>query len=113
MIDRLFPLAPIKHSFWIIAALNFADYLLTSAIITAGGQEANPYVQYYIDMFGSVGILIAKSIPLLILGYIVFLRWHLVRPEIQFTVELSLLASKYAYGAVILYSISVLLALNF
>ena len=61
------------YLFWILVVLNIADVSFTTMILNRGGEEANPYVNFFIQQFGTTwGILIAKVPPFVWLWYIIY-----------------------------------------
>lgn len=96
--------------FWTLLALNVADFALTASIIDSGGGEANPYVDWYIGHWGSFGIVLAKAIPFLLLGWVIEFRWSQVRPQTRRLIKPILVKANLAYAAVVMYSMYVLVA---
>ena len=82
--------------FWTLAALNVADVVLTTMIINAGGEEANPYVDFFIQQFGTTwGILVAKVPPFVWLWYIIYkLRNQMTANDVKYT--------SYVLGVIVL-----------
>ena len=97
-----------KFLFWCLVALNSLDVLLTTLVLAAGGSEANPYMQLYIDQFGYAGLTIAKFPPLAILGLVIHFRWDKLRPSWQNSVRRILFAMNICFTGIILYSLFVL-----
>lgn len=97
-----------KILFWGLVALNGLDILLTTLILIAGGSEANPLIQLYIDQLGYVGITIAKIPPLVLLGFMIHTRWNQIRPQFQTVIRWVLLAMNIVFAGVAVYSVTLL-----
>ena len=93
----------VVNLFIIAVILNIADTLLTIAIMEAGGSEANPYVDWYIQQFGYIGIVIAKVIPFSVLGF-TFLKYHEVGPYIREVIHRGLYFVCMAYSVLVCYA---------
>lgn len=66
----------------LLVLLNLVDVGLTAVILERGGQEANPWVDMFIQSYGNVGMLFAKS-PVLLLGAVIFTCWDHLRVSMQ------------------------------
>lgn len=69
--------------FWLLVALNWLDFWLTSQILLNGGVEANPIVDYFIHLFGNVGIIAAKAPALALVGLLVHVLWDKINEKWQ------------------------------
>jgi len=94
-----------KILYWCLVALNLADFWLTSLILTRGGSEANPYVAWFIEQFGHIGIIYAKAPFLLILGIIIYGFWDHIRPSVQESMHNIILLVVGAFILLNLYSL--------
>jgi hypothetical protein len=98
-----------KLVFWSLAALNLLDYWLTSLILKSGGYEMNPLQNWFIEQFGTIGILYLKVPLLLILGYAVYFRWHELSEGVCKFAELLMYTSVGLYCIVVTWSVGIYL----
>lgn len=94
-----------KILFWCLVALNLIDFWLTSLILNYGGEEFNPYVAWYIEQFGHIGIIYAKVPFIIILGVIIYGFWNRIRPMVQESAHSVLLLVVGAFIILNLYSL--------
>ena len=60
--------------YFLLIILSIADYWTTFIILSHGGVEKNPLVNFFIKRWGiKLGILVIKAIPLLAMGVLVYL----------------------------------------
>lgn len=58
----------------VLIILNVADYKTTFIILSKGGVEKNPLVNWCIKRWGiKRGIIYIKAVPLIVMGFLVFL----------------------------------------
>ena len=94
-----------KTLFWCLVALNLTDFWLTSLILDSGGIEYNPYVNWFIEKFGHIGIIYAKAPFLIALGIVVYGFWDHVRPKMQDSMHNIILLVIGAFICLNLYSL--------
>lgn len=105
MLHVIFPPRSISFLFWTAVLLNVADIQLTIAILNAGGTEANPYVNLFIEMFGYAGLWLVKIIPFGILAFALFWHWNELSPKFQTFTKRILVAVNIAYTVLVFYSL--------
>lgn len=60
--------------YFLLIILSIADYWTTFIILSHGGVEKNPLVNFFIKRWGiKLGILVIKAIPILAMGVLVYL----------------------------------------
>lgn len=60
--------------YFLLIILSVADYWTTFIILSRGGVEKNPLVNFFIKRWGiKLGILAIKAIPLFVMGVLVYL----------------------------------------
>lgn len=60
--------------YFLLIILSVADYWTTFIILSRGGVEKNPLVNFFIKRWGiKLGILAIKAIPLLAMGVLIYL----------------------------------------
>ncbi len=102
--------APVSNAvlYWMLVAFNIADYFLTKLILERGGAEANPFVLFFINMFGPIGIIIAKVPPLILLGVLLFRYWHDIQYPWKVALRRTLVTLNFMFYILVVYSSFVL-----
>lgn len=105
--------SPVSNTvlYWLLVGFNIADYVITRLILEKGGSEANPFVLTFINIFGPIGIIIAKIPPLVLLGVMVFRYWYDLRYVWKIALRRTLFILNYMFMALIMYSSFVLYAI--
>ncbi len=102
--------APVTNTvlYWMLVGFNILDYFITKQILELGGSEGNPFVLFFINMFGPIGIIVAKVPPLVLLGVMLFKYWYEIRHTWKVAIRRTLITLNFMFYVLIVYSSFVL-----